>query len=179
MIDYFFKWNSEIAAMKDAIRLANYLGIDIASSQPMQPSGPLPQINLPVIPADGPGRKSIAAVFQGSGRMQTFTQPWFNWATFRVLPNVKAWRISQDVFAGSPPEFVSHTYLPGWFAILAMEEALDVLLNDNNLAFALNRNWTPDSPPNLIVKNNIGAIIQDVGVSPVFAGSNYPVGGFN
>jgi hypothetical protein len=177
MIDYFFKWNSENAAMIDAIRLANYLGTESSSPPPMgqQPAPLLPILSLPLPPADTAGVKYAAAAFQGAGRMQAWTQPWFDWGTFRVLPNVKAWRPSLD--SGSPAE---HTYLAGWFAILAMEEAIPAILNDNNLAFALNRNWDPGaSPKNLIVKNNIGAIITDVAVSPVFAGSNYPIGGFS
>jgi hypothetical protein len=178
MIDYFFKWNSEYAAMVDAIRLANYLGVE-QTNPPMIGTPELPPLTLPTPPADTAGVKFAAAAFQGAGRLQAWTQPWFNWGTFRVLPNVKAWRPSQDVFTGSPPVFDHHVYLAGWFAILAMEETLPAILNDNNLAFALNRDWTPGmSPSNLVIKNNIGAIIQDVAVSPVFAGSNYPIGGF-
>ena len=182
MIDYFFRWSSEIAAMKDAIRLANYLGNESAGMPPMEllPPPPLPPLALPTPPADTAGRKYAVCGMQGAGRSQWWTEPWFNWGTFRVLPNVKAWRISQDVFTGSPPVFDHHVYLPGWFAVLAMDGVLQPLLNDANLQFALNRDWTPGaSPPNLIVKNNIGAIIQDVGVEPIFAGSNYPMGGWN
>jgi len=171
MIDYFWKWNSEIAAMQDAKRLAKYLGMDIAGRPLTFPPSSLPPIDVP----------QAKAILRGEGRMQVRTEPWFDWGLFRVLPNVQAWRISQDVFSNdSPPVFLRHTYLAGWFAILAMEETLNVLLNDNNLAFALNRNWTRGaSPPNLIVKNNIGAVIQDIGVSPVFAGSDYPIGGWS
>jgi len=186
MIDYFFKWNSEIAAMKDAIRLARYLGQDDSNGPTsMRPdSPPLPPVTMPQPPADAPTVKQASMVCQGAGRLQMWTQPWFNWGTFRVLPNVKAWRISQDVFsADSPPVFLRHTYLAGWFAILAMDEVLNAILNDNNLAFALDRdaaNHQGDSPrPPIVVKNNIGAIIQDIGVEPLFAGSNYPMGGWN
>lgn len=161
--------------MKDAVRLANYLGVDRIQNPPMTGNVSLPQITLPTPPADQGSVKFAAAAFQGAGRMQNWTQPWFDWGTFRVLPNVRVWRPSQD--AGSPPE---HTYLAGWFAILAMDEVIPAIYNDNNCAFALNRDWTPGlSPNNLVIKNNIGALIQDIAVSPVFAGSNYPIGGFN
>ncbi len=103
-----------------------------------------------------------------------------NWYLNWFLPNVKAWRPSQDTFDNSSPPQVIHTYLAGWFGILALETVIDVILNDNSLAFALNRDWTPgNSPPNLIIKNNIGTVIQDVAVSPIFAGSHYPMGGFS
>ena len=90
------------------------------------------------------------------------------WARGHVLPDVKAWRPSQD--GGSPPV---HNYLSGWFAIVALDRRADVLLNASALAFALDR----DGPP-YIIKNNIGAIITDVACEPIFAGSHYPMGGF-
>ena len=90
------------------------------------------------------------------------------WARDHVLPNVKAWRPSQD--SGSP---VVHVYLPGWFAIVSLETQPAVLLNASALAFALNR----EGPP-YIIKNNIGAVITDVACEPIFAGSHYPIGGY-
>lgn len=102
---------------------------------------------------------------------------WYlNW----FLPDVKAWRPSQDTLDNASPPNVVHTYLTGWFGILALDHIVDVILNDNSLAFALNREWTPGSSPlNLVIKNNIGAVIQDVAVSPIFAGSRYPIGGYS
>ena len=79
-----------------------------------------------------------------------------NW----FLPNVKAWRPSQDTFTTDSPPQVIHTYLTGWFGILALDHIEDVILNDNSVAFVLDRNGPP-----YIIKNNIGAIIQDVAVS--------------
>jgi hypothetical protein len=73
--------------------------------------------------------------------------------------------------------FDHHVYLAGWFAILAMEETIQAILNDNNLAFALNRDGGAGVP--YVIKNNIGGIINDVAVEPVFAGSHYPLGGIN
>lgn len=88
------------------------------------------------------------------------------WTRDRVLPNVKAWRPSQDVGG-------VHTYQTGWFAIVSMVQQVSVLLNASALAFALNRNGPP-----YIVKNNIGAIITDIAVAPIFCGSHYPIGGY-
>ena len=73
----------------------------------------------------------------------------------------------------TPPNVV-HTYLTGWFGILALDHIEDVIFNDNSIAFVLDRNGPP-----YIIKNNIGAVIQDVACSPIFAGSHYPMGGYN
>lgn len=91
------------------------------------------------------------------------------WLRDKVLPNVKAWRPSQN--SGSP---LAHVYLPGWFAIVSVDRQIDVLLNAPALAFALNR----DGPP-YIIRNNIGSLITDVACEPIFAGSHYPIGGYN
>lgn len=88
------------------------------------------------------------------------------WARDRVLPDVKAWRPSQDVGG-------VHAYLPGWFAIVALAQPRDLLLNASALAFAMNR----DGPP-YIIKNNIGTAITDVACEPIFCGSHYPIGGY-
>ena len=90
------------------------------------------------------------------------------WYLHQFLPNVKAWRVSQDNTDGT------HNYLAGWFGILSLDHIENVIINDNSLAFALNR----DGPP-YVIKNNIGAVINDVAVSPIFAGSHYPLGGIN
>jgi hypothetical protein len=95
-----------------------------------------------------------------------------DWYHNQFLPNVKAWRVSQDV--QNPDGTVTHTYLTGWYGILALDHVEDVIMNDNSLAFALDR----DGPP-YIIKNNIGAVINDVGAAPIFCGSHYPLGGIN
>ena len=98
------------------------------------------------------------------------------WYTNQFLPNVQAWRPSQDVTTisslGSP--IVTHSYLTGWFGILALDHIEPVIINDNSLAFALDR----DGPP-YVIKNNIGAVLQDVACAPIFAGSHYPLGGWS
>jgi hypothetical protein len=101
--------------------------------------------------------------------------PIWHWSRDYVIPDVKAWRPSQDV--GSTPV---HTYIAGWMALVGWSKEAPYLLNHPNLQFALNREWDPNaSPRNLVVKNNIGAVINDINVDNVFCGSNYPVGGFN
>lgn len=94
------------------------------------------------------------------------------WAHDHVLPNVRAWRPSQDITSSDGA--VTHNYQAGWFAIVSLNEQVPLLLNSSQLAFCLNR----DGPP-YIVKNNIGAIITDIAVEPIFAGSHYPIGGYS
>ena len=117
-----------------------------------------------------------AAAKQDAERLaQYFGHPQVSdWRRNWFLPNVKAWRPSQDTFTTNSPPQIIHNYLTGWFGILALDHLEDVILNDNSLAFALNRNGPP-----YIIKNNIGAIIQDIAVSPIFVGSHYPMGGYN
>ena len=117
-----------------------------------------------------------AAAKQDAERLaQYFGHPQVSdWRRNWFLPNVKAWRPSQDTFTTDSPPVRVHTYLTGWFGILALDHLENVILNDNSLAFALDRNGPP-----YIIKNNIGAVIQDVAVSPIFAGSHYPMGGYN
>lgn len=89
-----------------------------------------------------------------------------DWAYDKVLPNVLAWRPSQDVSG-------IHTYQTGWFAIISISRQISVLLNASALAFALDR----DGPP-YVIKNNIGTVITDIAVAPIFCGSHYPIGGY-
>lgn len=95
----------------------------------------------------------------------------WQWAQDHVLPNVQAWRPSQDIISSG---VVVHSYQTGWFAIVSLNNQIPLLMNSSQLAFALNR----DGPP-YIVKNNIGAVLSDIAVSPIFAGSHYPIGGYS
>ena len=117
---------------------------------------------------------SEAVKYKGLGRYDNSSPPVWFWDRDYVIPDIKAWRPSQD--GGSPPV---HNYLTGWFAVVAWTKPARALMTHPKLQFALNRQWDKfGSPKNLVVKNNIGAIINDVAVSNVFAGSDYPVGGF-
>ena len=113
------------------------------------------------------------------------------WERSHVLPDVQAWRPSQDsttisvsTVDGSTVRTITHNYLTGWFAIVATNNPVPVLLNSTALAFACNREAagaltsTGGHVP-FILKNNIGAVITDVACSPIFAGSHYPIGGYS
>lgn len=93
------------------------------------------------------------------------------WARDHVLPDVQAWRPSQDIISSG---VTIHNYQAGWFATVSMNTQVSVLLNSSQLAFCLDR----DGPP-YIIKNNIGAIITDIAVAPIFTGSHYPIGGYS
>lgn len=113
-----------------------------------------------------------AATGSALGQFDNNSPPVWHWNTHFVLPNVQAWRISQDTH--NPDGSVTHNYLSGWMCLVATVNPNAQLNNDPALQFTLNR----DGPP-YVVKNNIGAVIQDVGVQPIFAGSHYPIGGIN
>lgn len=97
------------------------------------------------------------------------------WLRDRVLPNVKAWRPSQDTVVDSR---VIHNYLVGWFALISLRQQVQVLLNASALAFCLDRAAANAGQP-FVIRNNVGAMIQDVACEPIFAGSDYPIGGYS
>jgi hypothetical protein len=99
------------------------------------------------------------------------------WLTDHTLPDVKAWRPSQNTMSGdTPPQVVRH-FLTGYYVLVSLRGRNQTLLNAAALAFCLDRDACNRGDP-FVVKNNIGAVIQDIGVEPTFAGSNYPIGGF-
>jgi hypothetical protein len=102
----------------------------------------------------------------------------WRWDTDYVRPNIKTWRISQDsstiVSDGihEPTPVITHTSLPGWYAIVSTVNPNALLSNDPALAIELNR----DGPPYLR-KNNTGIAAVDLNFEPIFSGSHYPIGG--
>ena len=109
-----------------------------------------------------------------------------SWNLDHVIPNVKVWRPSQDTTQtmtdskGAQLQIVIHTYLSGWFAIVAAntETPIQVLFNASQLQFALNRTAREAGQP-FVLKNNIGGIITDICCAPTFLMQNsYPVGNY-
>jgi hypothetical protein len=113
---------------------------------------------------------SEAVAYGKLGSYDNSSPPIWRWNTDHVLPNCKAWRVSQDVIVGSPPSVV-HSYITGWLCIVALHGINQTLLNHPKMSFALNR----DGPP-YVIRNTIGTIIQDIAAEPIFAGSHYPLG---
>lgn len=91
----------------------------------------------------------------------------WHWNVHFVLPNMQSWRVSQDNPDGT------HNYLTGWMVLVSVLNRNVQLDNHPNLQFALLR----EGPPYVVI-NNIGAVLQDIGVQPIFAGSHYPIGGY-
>jgi hypothetical protein len=98
------------------------------------------------------------------------------WLEDHTLPDVKAWRPSQDTLDGEGRTV--HHYLTGYYILVALRWRNPTLLGAAALAFALDREDCNAGRP-FIVRNNIGAVLQDIGVSPIFAGSKYPIGGYS
>lgn len=94
-----------------------------------------------------------------------------------TIDNVKVWMVSDDTTTGTPPRVV-HQYLPGYWVMIAAEKTESVLENDMALEFALDRDACNRGAP-FIVKNNVGAEINDYAHEPTFAGANYPLGGYH
>ena len=97
-----------------------------------------------------------------------------------TIDNVKVWMPSEDTteMAGDPPTArVVHEYLQGYWILIAADKAEAVLADDMAMEFALDRDACNAGQP-FIVGNNIGDEINDLAFEPVFAGSNYPVGGY-
>jgi hypothetical protein len=133
MIDYFFKFSTEAAAIADASGTIYYQAA--ANGNPA------------------------------------------SWNLWRVIPNLQVWRASQDVAGldaqGNP--IVTHTFLPGWYGCISIMQQVPALLNHAALQIALDRDLAAAGQV-AILKNNLGAILQDIRFSPVFCGSNYPFG---
>ena len=102
-----------------------------------------------------------------------------DWRKEHTLPDVKAWRPSQDTMVddGQGGQRVQHNFLNGWFVIVSLDYQEPVLLNSTALQFALDRDAC-NRGEKFVVKNNIGAIIKDVACEPIFAGSTYPMGNY-
>lgn len=141
MIDYFFKFTNEAAAIADASGTIYYT----------------------------PPQTFNGVTTPGS------------WNADRVAPGIQVWRASQDVAGsvigpgGVSVPTVTHTFLAGWFGIISIPIVKAALMNHSALQIAMNRELAAAGQA-AILKNNLGALLQDLRFSPVFAGSNYPFG---
>jgi hypothetical protein len=94
-----------------------------------------------------------------------------------TISDVKVWRPSEDTTTGDPPRVV-HEYLPGYWLLIAADFHEPVLLDNMALEFALDRDACQRGEP-FIIANNVGVEISDYAHEPSFAGSTYPLGGYN
>lgn len=96
-----------------------------------------------------------------------------SWDLNCVAPNLQVWRVSQDVSDGQGG-FI-HTYLTGWYGCVSLDHTDSTLVNHPSLQIAIDRTKAALGQV-AILKSNLGAVLQDIRFSPVFAGSNYPFG---
>lgn len=100
------------------------------------------------------------------------------WRGSYVIPNLKVWRVSQDVSGtvnGEP--FVRHVYIPGWSLLIALPNAASALLNHANLRVTIDRDRAIARRGGQIIKANVtNTIMQDTRFEPIFMGADYPWG---
>lgn len=104
------------------------------------------------------------------------------WQGSYVLPDVKAWRPSQDHSIGPDPmdpsiPMIAHTYRAGWNLVISLPQIVPALLNHPNLIVMIDRDAALANRTGMIVKANVSqAAMQDTRWEPVFAGCDYPWG---
>jgi hypothetical protein len=71
---------------------------------------------------------------------------------------------------------VTHTFLTGWFGAISKQQPPDAtLLGVTQLLLAINRELSAAGQP-AIIQNNVGPTINTYRFQPLFLGSNYPFG---
>jgi hypothetical protein len=89
-----------------------------------------------------------------------------------VLADVKVWRASQDV--GNV-----HTFLTGWFVLISLPSltpAAIALRDHAALQVCIDADKAKLRQAGMVLKSNVGGILQDVRMGPIFAGRDYPFG---
>lgn len=88
----------------------------------------------------------------------------------RAIPNVKLWRASQDV--GDV-----HTYLVGYFVLISLPRLVPALRDNAAVQLVIDRDKANARQAGAIIRSTVGqAVLQDIRMSPVFAGSDFPFG---
>lgn len=102
--------------------------------------------------------------------MQEYMDEAGEWLDDYVIAGVKVWRASEDV-AGV------HTFLPGWFVLVSLSTAVPALIDHPGLQIMIDREKANARGVGMIVASSIDPdILQDIRMSPVFAGADYPFG---
>jgi hypothetical protein len=105
------------------------------------------------------------------------------WPTDLCIPDVKIWRASQDVttnvtgLGGETMPVVTHAYLPGFFILVSLDRIRPALVNLPAVQAVLDREKAVARQAGAVIKSNLSnAVLQDIRISPVFAGSDIPYG---
>lgn len=67
--------------------------------------------------------------------------------------------------------------LAGVYVLISTSQSVPALLNDANLKIAIDRDKANARQPGFVLRQTVGGILQDVMVTPVYQGSDYPWGG--
>lgn len=101
------------------------------------------------------------------------------WAGDSVIPNVKVWRVSQDV-AGTDVEgnpTVTHTYQTGFFVLVSLPRIVNVLRDHAAVQFAVDREKMNTRDSGMVLRKTVSnAILNDFRFEPIFAGMEPPWG---
>lgn len=74
-------------------------------------------------------------------------------------------------------QIVTHTYLTGWYGCISLPPAgVPALINHPNLAVAIDRDLSAAGQVAILKNNLSNTLLQDIRFSPLLAGSNYPFG---
>lgn len=94
------------------------------------------------------------------------------------VQEITVWRTSQDTVDGSSN--IVHTPLAGYWLWVAWPKQVNALTNHANLKVAIDRERLTKRLGSAIIKSNVSnAILQDVMISPVYMGCDFPWGSMN
>ena len=101
------------------------------------------------------------------------------WAGDSVIPNIKVWRVSQDIHGtdseGNPT--VTHTYQSGWFVLVSLPRIVNALRDHAAVQFAVDREKMNAREAGMVLRKTVSdAVLNDFRFEPVFAGMNPPWG---
>lgn len=94
------------------------------------------------------------------------------------VQEITVWRTSQDTVDGSGNTV--HTPLAGYWLWVSWPKQVTALTNHANLKVAIDRERLTKRLGSAIIKSNVSnAILQDVMISPVYMGCDFPWGSMN
>lgn len=97
------------------------------------------------------------------------------WPTDYCVPGLQVWRASQD--ATDAEGNVTHKYLPGFFVLCSFTKEITALVNHAAVQVVLNRDKANARKAGGVVQSTLtNPVLQDIRISPVFAGSDNPYG---
>lgn len=99
------------------------------------------------------------------------------WLLSNVV-EVTAWRASQDTTDGQGN--VVHTPLSGFFVLISLNRVVPALRDHSAVQLVVDRDAMNARTPGFVLKSGVtNLILQDLRISPVFAGMNPPWGNMN